>query len=55
MDNLSEKVKYTPEELIDLRIKNVRDNRRFDNFKGIYIIHNRVKNVLRCTSATSIR
>lgn len=44
LDNLRNNLKnFTPEELIELRDKNVRENRGIENFDGIYIIHNRIK------------
>ncbi len=37
--------KFTPEELIKLRNKNVRESQGIENFAGIYIIHNRKKDI----------
>ena len=38
-------MKYTPKKLLELRIKNARESRGINNFSGIYIIHNRVKDI----------
>ncbi|MGW6611780.1 hypothetical protein ACWF7H_29330, partial [Peribacillus butanolivorans] len=46
LDTLRKKTKkFTPKELIELRNKNVRESRGIENFAGIYIIHNRVKDI----------
>jgi hypothetical protein len=46
LDKLRKKItKFTPQELIELRIKNVREIRGIENFPGIYLIHNRVKDM----------
>lgn len=37
--------KFTPEELIELKTKNVRESKAIENFAGIYIIHNSVKDI----------
>ncbi|QBP43209.1 excinuclease ABC subunit C (plasmid) [Paenisporosarcina antarctica] len=37
--------KFTPKELIELGNKNLRESRSIRNFAGIYIIHNRLKNI----------
>jgi hypothetical protein len=38
-------IKVTPQELRELRNKNVRESRNINNFSGIYIIHNCVKDI----------
>ncbi|TDL92116.1 excinuclease ABC subunit C [Vibrio vulnificus] len=46
LDTLREKMKkYTPEELIEVGNKKIRDSRRIENFSGIYIIHNSAKDI----------
>jgi hypothetical protein len=43
LDVLREKIKkFTPQELLELKNKNVRESRGIEDFAGIYIIHNRV-------------
>ncbi|MGG4266192.1 GIY-YIG nuclease family protein [Peribacillus simplex] len=46
LDSIRENVeKFTPKELIELGNKNVRESRGIRNFAGIYIIHNRLKDI----------
>lgn len=46
LDDLRGKLKkYTPEELLELRNKNVRKRRGVEDLAGIYIIHNRKKDI----------
>ncbi|MGO4498827.1 excinuclease ABC subunit C [Paenibacillus sp. 2RAB27] len=46
LDKLRKKsIKFTPEELIELSKKNIRESRGIENFSGIYIIHNRTKDM----------
>ncbi|KRF59808.1 hypothetical protein ASG99_27060 [Bacillus sp. Soil768D1] len=46
LDALREKLKkITPQELLELRNKNVRTSRGVEDFAGIYIIHNREKDI----------
>lgn len=46
LDDLRKKmIKFTPQELLELRNKNLRENRGIENFSGIYVIHNRVKDI----------
>jgi hypothetical protein len=46
LDTLRKKTKnFTPKELIELKNKNVRESQGIENSAGIYIIHNRVKDI----------
>ncbi len=46
LDVLRDKMKkFTPQELLDFKNKNVRDRSAIEKFAGIYIIHNRVNNM----------
>jgi hypothetical protein len=46
LDHLRKKmIKFTPQELLEFRIKNVRESQGIKNFSGIYIIHNCVKKI----------
>ncbi|WP_255293723.1 excinuclease ABC subunit C [Bacillus wiedmannii] len=46
LDSLRKKmIKYTPQELLELKSKKVRESRDVNNFSGIYIIHNCVRDL----------
>ncbi|ONG61247.1 excinuclease ABC subunit C [Bacillus cereus] len=46
LDSLRKKmIKYTPQELLELKSKKVRESQDINNFSGVYIIHNRVKDL----------
>ncbi|WJE55642.1 hypothetical protein QRE66_27960 (plasmid) [Bacillus cereus] len=46
LDSLRRKmIKYTPQELLELKSKKVRESRDINNFSGIYIIHNCVRDL----------
>ncbi|NBI06584.1 excinuclease ABC subunit C [Senegalia massiliensis] len=40
-----EMLKTTPKDLLELKDKSVRESRKIKNFEGIYIIHNRIKDI----------
>lgn len=46
LDSLRKKmIKYTPQELLELKNKKVRESRDVNNFSGIYIIHNCIRDL----------